>query len=118
MSARVSRGSAWNLILALLANAGTTAAFAADLPAGAQQPAPSKEMREKVATLHEQMAACLRSEKPFAECRAQMMKSCQSTMGTQGCPMMGMMGRGQSGSGMGMHGRMMPDQSTSSSAKP
>jgi len=116
MRTRVSLGRARNLVLALLAIAATTAAFAADPPASAKQPAPSKEMREKMATLHEQMAACLRSDRPFAECRAEMMKNCQSTMGTQSCPMMGMMGMGKDG--MGMHGGMMHDQSTSSSPKP
>lgn len=116
MSTRVSLGRARNLVLPLLAIAAMTAAFAADPPAAAQQPAPSKEMREKMATLHEQMAACLRSDKPFAECRAEMMKNCQSTMGAKGCPMMDMMGMGKGG--MGMHGGMMQDPSTSSSPKP
>jgi hypothetical protein len=59
-------------------------------------PMPSKEMREKMASMHERMATCLRSEKPFAECRDEMMKSCQQLSGENGCPMMG----------MGMHGKM------------
>jgi hypothetical protein len=63
------------------------------------QAAPSKEIREKMATLHEQMAICLRSDKSVAECRTEMMKSCRETMGAQSCPMMGM------GPGMG-HGGM------------
>lgn len=116
MSTRVSPGRARNLVLALLAIATTTAAFAAAPPVDAQQPVPSKEMREKMATLHEQMAACLRSDKPFAECRAEMMKNCQSTMGTQSCPMMGMMGMRKDR--MGMHGGIMQDQSPGSSPKP
>jgi hypothetical protein len=60
------------------------------------QAAPSKEMREKMATLHERMAVNLRSDKSVAECRTEM-KSRRHTMGTQGCSMMGMgpgMGRG------------------------
>ena len=66
-------------------------------PAAPTPPTPSKEMREKMASMHERMAACLRSEKPFVECRNEMMKSCQQLSGDNGCPMMG----------MGMHGRMM-----------
>jgi len=51
------------LIVGVLAIVGASATLAADSPA-AQSP-PSKEMREKMATLHEQMAACLRSDKPI-----------------------------------------------------
>jgi hypothetical protein len=54
----------------------------------------TKETREKMAVLHEQMAACLRSDKPLADCHAEMMKSCKESMGGQGCPMMGM-GKGK-----------------------
>ncbi len=84
-------------VAVLLLSAG---AWAADPPpeASRSQAVPSKEMREKMATLREQMAACLRSDKSFAECRTEMMKSCQETVGAQGCPMMGMgrgMGRGR-----------------------
>jgi hypothetical protein len=50
-------------------------------------PEPSKESREQMARLHEQMAACLRSDKAFAECRTQMQTACHSAMGAQ-CPMM------------------------------
>jgi hypothetical protein len=74
-------------------------AWASDPPpqGSGSQAVPSKEVREKMATLHEQMAACLRSDKSFAECRTEMMQSCQGTVGAQGCRMMGMgrgMGRG------------------------
>jgi len=73
------------------------------------QAAPSKEMREKMATLHEQMAVCLRSDKSVAECRTEMMKSCQETMGAQSCPKMGM------GPGMGHGGtKQTPARTTSS----
>ena len=65
--------------------------------------APSKEMREKMAAMHEQMATCLRSDKAFADCRKEMMQSCQHTMGSEACPMMGM----GMGPGMG-HGRKQP----------
>lgn len=73
-----------------------TVALAATEPA----PAPAtvtKETREKMAVLHEQMATCLRSDKSLADCRAEMMKGCKESMGDQGCPMMGM------GRGMGKH---------------
>jgi len=45
----------------------------------------SKDTREKMAQLHEQMAACLRSEKPVQVCHGEMMKSCQSQLGSEGC---------------------------------
>lgn len=65
--------------------------------ASSHQMTPSKEMREKMAAMHEKMAACLRSDKPFAECRQEMMKSCQTMMGGKGCSMMGMGGMGHMG---------------------
>lgn len=77
-----------------------SAAFAADVPP-ANQAAPSKEMREKMAILHEQMAACLRSEKPIADCRSEMKKSCGEIMAKEGCPMM-----------EGMHHGMMKNPSS------
>lgn len=77
--------------------AGAAAAFAADEPK-ATPPAPSKEMREQMASAHEKMASCLRSDKPFADCRSEMQTNCKSMMGEQGCPMMGV--------GMGMNDRM------------
>ena len=61
-------------------------ALAAQEPT-APAPQPSKESREQMARVHEQMAACLRSDKAFAECRAQMQSACHSAMGPQ-CPMM------------------------------
>jgi hypothetical protein len=73
----------------------------------AQSPAPadpSAEQRQKMAEIHRKMADCLVSERPIAECRAEMHASCQSMMGADGCPMMGMgpgmMGRGRMGGGM------------------
>lgn len=81
----------------------SSAAFAADAPAAPS--APTKEMRERMATLHEQMAACLRSDKTIAECRTEMRTRCQAVMGAQGCT--GMMGRGgMTGMGGGMMGGM------------
>lgn len=73
-------------ILALILNVG--AAFSAE-PPSPSHPALTKEQREKMATIHEQMAACLRSDKPISECHKEAMKSCQDTMGKDGCPMMG-----------------------------
>ena len=74
------------------------------------QAAPSKEMREKMATVHEHMASCLRSDKSVAECRTEMMKSCRETMGAQSCPMMGV------GPGMG-HGGTKPTSPPTTSSK-
>ena len=70
--------------------------------------APSKAMREKMAAMHEQMASCLRSDKPMSECRSEMMKRCRMT--GESCPMMGKMGTGGMGMGMGggMHDQKCP----------
>jgi hypothetical protein len=65
----------------------TGMALAADPPAS--RPEPSKELRQKMVTLHEQMAACLRSDKAFADCRTELMKGCQEQIGPDGCPMTG-----------------------------
>lgn len=73
-------------------------AFAAEPPSAAPT-GPSKEMREKMATFHEQLAACLRSDKPIAECHNQAMKHHAEMMGKEGCPM------------MDKHGPMMRKQS-------
>ena len=80
----------------------SASAWSADPPTtpSASQAVPSKDVREKMAALHEQMAACLRSDKSFAECHTEMRTNCWQTVGAQGCPMMGM------GRGMG-RGRMM-----------
>lgn len=82
----------------LLALSAMGAAALAAGPAPGTSPAPTKETREKMAVLHEQMAACLRSDKAIADCRAEMMKGCQS-LGDHGCPMMGM-GMGKRSHGM------------------
>jgi hypothetical protein len=82
------------ILVALLACAGT--AWAADPPKGG----PTPEMRREMAGAHRKLADCLESDRPFGECREEMMKRCRSLMGEEGCPMMG---HG------GMHGRgMMP----------
>lgn len=59
----------------------------------------SKQQRAQMASAHEKMAACLRSDRAFDECRQEMHASCMSTFGDQGCPMMG--------NGMRMHDRPM-----------
>jgi hypothetical protein len=81
------------------------AASAAEPPAPPAEP--SKEMRAKMASAHERMAACLRSDKSITECRSEMMKSCREVMGEHGCPMMGM------GMGMGMRHEGMKDPGAS-----
>ncbi len=73
----------------------------AQSPSPTAPSAPSKETREKMATAHERMAACLRSDKPIAECHSEMMKSFGHVPADSGCPMM----HGA------MHGQMMQDQS-------
>ncbi len=108
MSTR-SHGRTRTVLLALLSATGVIALACAP-PASAQQPAPSKEMRAQMATIHEQMAACLRSDKPIADCHAEMVQSCQKV----GCPMGAMgMGPGPKGS----HGGMMQSQPQSPPAK-
>lgn len=54
---------------------------------GMKMEEPSKEVRAKMATMHEQMAACLKSDKKFSECHDQMMSSCPM-MKDGKCPMM------------------------------
>lgn len=50
---------------------------------------PSRQAREQMAKMHEEMAACLRSEKTLADCQTQMHARCMTAMGEKGCPMMG-----------------------------
>jgi hypothetical protein len=87
MNARQKSISAvYGLITAMVI--GWSTVSAAEPPAA--PPEPSKETRAKMASAHERMATCLRSDKAIAECRSEMMKSCREIMGEQGCPMMGM----------------------------
>lgn len=46
------------------------------------------EQRVNMATAHENMAACLKSDKTLEACHSEMQESCKSTMGNQGCFMM------------------------------
>jgi hypothetical protein len=57
--------------IALLSIAG--ASLAAE-PEHMDRPPPSKEMRAKMASAHEHLATCLRSDRPIAECHEEMMK--------------------------------------------
>jgi hypothetical protein len=90
----VSKVRARTAIAALLLLSGA-ASTRADSPA--PEHALSKETREKMAALHEQMAACLRSEKSLLECRGAMMRSCQEQLGSDGCPMILGIGGGTDG---------------------
>jgi hypothetical protein len=99
------------LLLALTAVAvpAATPPAAAAAPGSKQQPTEakplpvlSKESREKLAVLHEQMAACLRSDKSIADCHAEMRAACSASLNNMGCPSMGMGGA----PAMGMHHMM------------
>jgi hypothetical protein len=104
MTRRTISRCTWIAALALL---GAPLAFSAE-PAKSADAAPSPEVRQQMAAVHEKMAQCLRSERPMAECRAEMVGSCQQMMGASACPMMGSgaggMGPGMMGGGKGMHG--------------
>ena len=82
-------------LLGMVAMLGGSALAADKGTTPAKTPQMTADQRSKMADLHEKMAACLRSTRPISECHDEMMKSCQETMGTGGCPMMG---------GMGPHG--------------
>lgn len=51
------------------------------------------EQRQSMATAHDKMATCLRSEKTAEDCKKEMMESCEETMGKDGCNMMGKKGK-------------------------
>src|SRR6516162_7942409 len=87
MNVRASPLQAVSLTVTLALILGANAAFSAE-PASPSHPTMSKERREKMATIHDQMAACLRSEKPVANCHKEAMKSCQDAMGKDWCSMM------------------------------
>jgi hypothetical protein len=90
-----SRTSAWCGLIAAL-----TLIWAFSVRA-AEPAVPSAEVRQKMAAVHQQMADCLRSDRPIAECRTEMMKSCQELVGQSSCPMIG---SGAGGMGPGMMG--------------
>jgi hypothetical protein len=47
--------------------------------------------RAKMAEMHQMMADCLKSVKPIAECKKEMMSNCPMMKETGRCPMMGEM---------------------------
>jgi len=77
-----------SLVATLAVILGSVSMASATEPPSAAPTGPSKEMREKMATFHEQLAACLRSDKPIAECHKDAMKHHHDMMGKEGCPMM------------------------------
>ncbi len=81
-----SRSILWGLVASTMFSCVAVAAG----EASAGPSVPSKEVRAKMANLHEEMAACLRSEKSLSDCHSEMRKGCQQLMGDSGCPMMGM----------------------------
>jgi hypothetical protein len=95
-------------------------------PARAAEPkkapaAPTAEQRQKMAEVHEKMAECLRSDRPIGECRREMARACNETLGADGCPMMGKgpggMGPGMMGPGVGQ-GQMMQGPQTGTPPTP
>ncbi|MCM2278080.1 MAG: PepSY domain-containing protein [Oligoflexia bacterium] len=84
------------------------------IPALAQEAKPTETRmspadRGKMATLHENLATCLRSNRPLNECRTEMRRNCQEMMGKAGCPMamgMGMMDKRHGDMGGMMGGEM------------
>ncbi len=89
-----------------------TAAFAAEkTKAPPQKPSTqvTVEQRKNMASAHEKMAECLRSDKTIESCQKDMMQSCHEMMGKDGCPMMGQMGKmhGMMGKKGMMNGNMM-----------
>ena len=58
-----------------------SAVAVADAPAPENRE-PSKQTRAVMADLHEQMAACLRTDKSLRDCRNEMVVSCQAKLGT------------------------------------
>jgi hypothetical protein len=69
--------------------ASSSAAFAAE-PQASTKPGASKEWREKMASAHERMAACLRSDKSMDVCHQEMMKAAGGARGDHDCGMKGM----------------------------
>jgi hypothetical protein len=86
----------------------STAAFAAD---------PTPAQRGKMAELHRKMADCLESERPMADCTADMRNGCVAMMGADGCPMMGPMMETDGGMMHG-HGTSAPGKDGSENPPP
>jgi hypothetical protein len=76
------------LMIGALCLSAFASARAADAPSSQSvHTAPTKQEREKMATLHEHMAACLRSDKSLRECHEAARKECEDAMGEK-CQMM------------------------------
>ena len=57
---------------------------------------------DKMADAHKQMAECLRSDRPFQECRDAYAESCRANHEGGFCPMMDGQGKGRGHRGRGM----------------
>jgi len=79
-----------SLLASLVLVLGSASVALAAEPPSTAATGPSKEMREKMAAFHEQLAACLRSDKPIAECHKEAMQHHKDMMGKEGCTMMDM----------------------------
>jgi hypothetical protein len=79
-------GSMLSLSLSLAATAKETH------PSKKEMPMMTHEQRLKMANAHQQMADCLKSDKPLSECHEQMKKTCSEATDKGACMGMGMMG--------------------------
>ncbi len=86
------------LFFAMMITALTFNVLSAAEPKKEKTMEPTTEQRQKMAEAHEQMATCLRSDKPIAECHKELVGKCEETMGKGGC-MMGMHMKGKMGHG-------------------
>lgn len=50
-------------------------------------PEPTQQQKINIATLHEQLGACLRTDKSMRDCHKEMKNFCEK-MGKEACPMM------------------------------
>lgn len=74
------------LIALLLA---TSSLYAATKQSNTMMPMEmTPEQRVNMATVHENMAACLKSDKTVEACHSEMRSSCKSMMGNDACKMM------------------------------
>ena len=76
------------LMILISTNSIVFSADKAKIPTKMKMNEMTPKQRQSMATVHENMAVCLRSEKPMEECRKEMMQSCKEQMGKNGCPMM------------------------------
>ncbi|MEA9356604.1 hypothetical protein SHI21_10330 [Bacteriovorax sp. PP10] len=76
----------FTLIFLLLA---TNSLYAATKQSNKMMPMEmTPEQRVNMATIHENMATCLKSDKTVAACHSEMKENCKSMMGAEGCKMM------------------------------